>query len=97
MMWGLAFIREADNLKKMDVNTPILLVAGDKDPVGGSGRGVKRVYESFREAGVVDVTLRLYPGMRHEILNENDRQQVYLDLCEWLGTKTIMPLSGEGL
>lgn len=97
MIWGLAFIRKADNLKKMDVNTPILLVAGDKDPVGGSGRGVKRVYESFREAGVVDVTLRLYPGMRHEILNENDRQQVYLDLYEWLGTKAIMPLSGEGL
>ena len=46
---------------------------------------------------MVDVTLRLYPGLRHEILNEDDRQQVYLDIYEWLGTKAIMPLSGEGL
>ncbi len=97
MMWGLAFIREMDNLKKMDVNTPVLFVAGDKDPVGGNGRGVKRVYESFREAGVVDVMLRLYPGMRHEILNETGKEQVWLDIYEWLGTKAIMPLSGEGV
>ena len=97
MMWGLALIRKMDNLKKMDVNTPILFAAGEQDPVGGNGRGVKRVYESFREAGVVDVTLRLYPGMRHEILNENGKEQVYQDIYEWLGTKAIMPLSGEGL
>ena len=97
MLWGLGFIRGAGNLKKMDVNTPILFVSGACDPVGANGKGVRQAYESFREAGVVDVTLRLYPGLRHEILNEDGREQVYLDIYEWLGTKAIMPLSGEGL
>lgn len=97
MMWGLAFIREPENLQKMDVNTPVLFISGDKDPVGGNGRGVTRAYESFRKAGVLDVTLLLYPGMRHEILHEDDRECVYQDVYEWLATKAIMPLSGGGL
>ena len=97
MMWGLAFIREPENLQKMDVNTPVLFISGDKDPVGGNGRGVTRAYESFRKAGVLDAALLLYPEMRHEILNEDDRARVYQDVYEWLTTKAIMPLSGGGL
>ena len=97
MMWGLSFIREPENLQKMDVNTPILFIAGEKDPVGSNGRGVTRAYESFRKAGVLDVSLLLYPEMRHEILNEVDRSKVYLDIYEWLATKAIMPISGAEL
>ena len=94
MMWGLAFIREPENLKNMDVNTPILFISGGQDPVGGNGKGVTRAYESFRKAGVLDAALLLYPEMRHEILNEDDRERVYLDVYEWLATKAVMPLSG---
>ena len=97
MLWGLGFIRSSANLKKMDVNTPVLFVSGACDPVGANGKGVRQAYESFRKAGVADVTLRLYPGMRHEILNENGSEQVCLDIYEWLGTKAIMPLSGQEL
>lgn len=97
MMWGLSFIREPENLREMDVNTPVLFISGEKDPVGGNGRGVTRAYESFRKAGVLDATLLLYPDMRHEILQETGRETVYRDIYEWLGTKAIMPLSGGGL
>lgn len=95
MLGGIAFIRSPKNLRKMDKNTPILFVAGECDPVGDFGKGVRQAYESFRKAGVADVQLLLYPGLRHEILNESQREKVYLDIYEWLTTKAVMPISGE--
>lgn len=63
---------------------PILLTAGEEDPVGGYGKGVRAVYDRLRAAGVRDVALKLYPGDRHEILNEPDRETVYADLLAYL-------------
>lgn len=68
----------------MNRNTPILFISGDKDPVGEMGKGVKRAYEAFRRAGVRDVELKLYKGLRHEILNEDCRAVVYSDLWSWI-------------
>ena len=62
---------------------PVLLFSGEEDPVGGYGKGVRRVYAMLRQAGLPDVTLTLYPGGRHEMLNETNRGQVYEDLLAW--------------
>ena len=50
------------------------------------GKGVRKAHASFRKAGVKDLQLKLYPGMRHEILNETNREEVYADLLLWLNT-----------
>ena len=63
---------------------PVLLVAGDADPVGDYGKGVSLVHSWLEKAGVEDLILRLYPEMRHEILNELGREAVYTDLLLWL-------------
>lgn len=63
---------------------PMLVVSGSDDPVGDYGRGVKKVYDRLLMSGVRDLTLRLYPSDRHEILNELDRNSVYAELAEWL-------------
>lgn len=63
---------------------PILMISGDRDPVGDYGRGVKKVYENFRQAGLEQVELRLYPGGRHEMLNEMNKEQVYEDILQFL-------------
>ena len=63
---------------------PVLFTSGAEDPVGNFGKGVRKGYEKYRAAGIQDVSLRLYTGDRHEILNETDREQVYQDLLEWL-------------
>lgn len=84
MMTGLQYISKKENLMKMDKNTPIGLFSGDADPVGAMGKGVKKVYGFFRDAGCQNVTMKLYPGARHEILNETNRQEVYDDLLAWL-------------
>jgi alpha-beta hydrolase superfamily lysophospholipase len=65
---------------------PILLVSGEEDPVGDYGKGVKSVAEGLRATGHVNVTTKLYPGCRHEVLNETNRQEVTEDLLEWIRT-----------
>lgn len=84
MLDGLRLIQKPANLRRMDRSTPVLFISGDRDPVGDMGRGVCAAYESFRRAGVCDVERKLYPGLRHEILNESVRETVYADLWDWI-------------
>ena len=48
------------------------------------GKGVQKVAGWFREAGMKDVTVKLYPGGRHEMLNETNREEVFRDTLAWL-------------
>lgn len=66
---------------------PILLTAGKCDPVGNYGKGVKKIYSLLTKHGVKDVSLKLYDGMRHEIINETGRAQVYEDIYNWIDEK----------
>lgn len=84
MMEGLQYIGNKKNLQKMDKATPIYFFAGDHDPVGAMGKGVTKVAGWFREVGVRDVTVRLYPGGRHEMLNEINKEEVFADTLAWL-------------
>ena len=63
---------------------PTLIISGEQDPVGNYGRGVSKVFARMRNAGMADLTLKLYPDMRHEIFNEIDRQIVFDNLAAWL-------------
>lgn len=64
---------------------PTLVMSGDMDPVGNYGKGVKEVYDGLVAAGVKNVTLKLYEGARHELFNETNRHETFLDILEWLG------------
>jgi alpha-beta hydrolase superfamily lysophospholipase len=64
---------------------PLLLIAGELDPVAG-GAGVTRLADELRAAGLERVDVRIYAGARHELLNEVDRDQVTRDLRAWLRT-----------
>jgi len=87
MLGGIAYISKSENLKKMNMTTPILFVSGSMDPVGDCGKGVQKACESFRRAGARDVAMKLYPGLRHEILNETCGDVVREDLYQWLASK----------
>jgi alpha-beta hydrolase superfamily lysophospholipase len=63
---------------------PVLLVSGSEDPVGGGGQLVEVLGQRYRDAGLVDVTVKLYDGARHEILNEINRDQITADVLAWL-------------
>ena len=63
---------------------PLLYIAGDADPVGNMGEGVRTAAQMARDAGSTDVTCTIYEHMRHEILNETDHQRVYDDVLAWI-------------
>ena len=64
-------------------STSYYVISGDMDPVGAYGRGAEQVFNWMREAGIPDVTLKLYPGGRHELTNETNREEVYADVLSW--------------
>ena len=87
MLTGIAWIQKRENLEKMRRDLPVLFVAGGDDPVGNYGRGVAAAEEAFRKAGMTDVTRKIYPLCRHEILNELNREEIYGDIFRWISQK----------
>lgn len=63
---------------------PVLLAAGKEDPVGNYGKGVEKVYRQLEDLGIRDLELKLYEEMRHELLNEVGKEEVYQDILSWL-------------
>ena len=84
MFRGLDRLRHMDTLKKMPRDLPVFFFGGDHDPVGCMGKGIPKVAEQFRQAGLRDVTVKLYPEGRHEMFNELNREEVYQDVIAWL-------------
>ncbi len=72
--WGLEATRR---------DLPMFIASGADDPVGDFGKGIKEFYEKCQELGFKDVTMKLYEGDRHELLNETDKKEVYKDFIEF--------------
>ena len=87
MMHGIRFIMDPKNLERMDRTKPVYFMSGKEDPVGDYGEGVERAYKAFCDAGCTDVKMKLYPGGRHEMLNEINRDEVYRDILTWINSK----------
>ena len=81
---GMRYAQRQVNLDKIPKALPILVVSGQNDPVGDFGKGPKIVAQTYRETGIRDVTLKLFPDDRHEILNELDKEAVDRFLLEWI-------------
>lgn len=75
---------QMENIKKTPVKLPMFIVSGADDPVGDMGEGVKKVYYKYDEAGMKDITYKLYDKGRHEILNELDKDVVFEDILSWM-------------
>ena len=93
MMNGIRFITDPANIKKMNKDTPVLLLSGWEDPVGERGKGVRRAYKAFVDAGIKHVRIKLYPKARHELLNERCRDEVKSDILGFRNEK--LALSAE--
>lgn len=84
MFTGLKSLSRLHRLAALPGNLPVLFISGDADPIGTQGKGVNTVAQQFRDAGVRDVTVRLYPGARHELFNETNRDEITAELIDWL-------------
>lgn len=80
----MRYSQRQENLNKISKDLPILVVSGENDPVGEFGKGPKIVADTYKAIGISDVTLKLFPNDRHEILNELDKEAVDYYLLEWI-------------
>lgn len=85
MMNGLLYIQKTSNLNRMKKDLPVHFIAGGEDPVGAYGEGVRKAVQMFIRSGMKHVSVKLYPGCRHEILNELNKEEVYQDVADWMG------------
>jgi alpha-beta hydrolase superfamily lysophospholipase len=84
---GLRTIHQDTEIRSIPTDLPVLLITGTMDPVGSYGKGVRMFQNQLRRAGVADVTCHMYPGARHELLNETNRDEVINDVLTWLGQR----------
>ena len=86
MFIGISRLYNKKLLSQMPKSLPVFFVAGEDDPVGDFGKGVLKAVDMFKNTGMQNVKVKLYPTDRHEILNETDFRQVYDDLYTWLAS-----------
>jgi alpha-beta hydrolase superfamily lysophospholipase len=84
MFAGARALADPDRVSEMRPDLPIHMVVGDMDPVNGQLALVNAVADRYRQAGLHDVSLRVFPGARHEVFNETNRAEVFADVIDWL-------------
>lgn len=84
LLSGITFIQTEENLMCMKKDLPVLIIAGGDDPVGTYGFGTRKTAQAFEDAGMMNVTTRIYPLCRHELLHEINKHEIYEDILCWI-------------
>lgn len=84
MLSAVKEIDTLDNLRNTNKEFPLYIISGYKDPVGNNGDYIKKLYNQYIENGFTNVSMKLYPNCRHEILNEINRKEVMSDVYQWI-------------
>jgi alpha-beta hydrolase superfamily lysophospholipase len=84
LIQGLRAIHRPQAMARVPRSLPIYVLSGSSDPVGDMGKSPAALAARYRALGVADVESALYPGARHEILNETNREEVIADIVRWL-------------
>ena len=78
-------LNDPERLRRIRPDLPVLLVAGDADPINRGLAGLQHLEDAWRAAGVRRIDRQFYPGGRHEMLNEINRDEVTGNIIAWLG------------
>ncbi|MCE4554784.1 alpha/beta hydrolase [Roseateles cellulosilyticus] len=87
LLTGLRDLWNPANEARIPRTLPFYVVAGDADPVSGGTAGLQVLLANYRRLGLTDVSHKFYPGARHEILNEINRDEVEADIIGWLNAR----------
>ncbi|NOU92316.1 alpha/beta fold hydrolase [Paenibacillus sp. LMG 31456] len=85
---GLVDIHRPHKMERIPKHLPVFILSGDRDPVGGMGKGILQLVNMYSRLGMEEVSYKLYPGGRHEMLNETNREEVMQDVVSWLNDQT---------
>lgn len=87
---GVKNLYKPDNLAKINKAQPIAIFSGECDPVGGKkSKMAKDLYEMYKNIGVQNISIKVYPECRHEVLNEINKADVYNDMLDIIVKYTV--------
>ncbi len=84
LLRGINYVSKQKNIEKTPTDLPILIFSGEKDSVGNNGKSVAELMIRYKKSGLQNVTMKLYPDARHEMLNEINNKEVYQDILNWI-------------
>lgn len=87
MMKGLEYVNCKKNAQKIRKDIPMYLFSGSKDPVSKNATQIQGVFDMYKSSGINDISMKIYPEARHEMLNETNREEVFEDIKNWLESK----------
>jgi alpha-beta hydrolase superfamily lysophospholipase len=91
MFAGARRLADPAQVAAMRGDLPVYIAVGENDPVNGGLALLTPLTDRYQAAGLADVTVRVYPGARHEILNETNRDEVIAELNRWLDRVVSVP------
>ncbi len=86
LMTLILLVNKSEWYTSIPAELPVYLIAGEDDPVGNYGKGIKEVYQGLVDTKHTDISVKLFTGDRHEILNEKDKEDVYQNVLQWINT-----------
>lgn len=89
LLGGLSEICTPSNLARMPKTLPVYVMAGEYDPVNGRLSGIRKLHRALEEARIESVTVRVYQGARHELVNETNRDEVTREFIAWLDERLV--------
>lgn len=81
-------VLDKKRVARMPKVLPLLILSGDEDPVGDNGKGIRRFEKMLKKIGMKNVSCKLYPKNRHELIHDLDKEQVFRDILQWCNTIT---------
>lgn len=85
----MKYINRPENIDRISKDLVINFISGMEDPVGKYGEDVKTIFEQYKLAGIKNMSMELYEGCRHEILNETINKTVFGDIYDWIIEKVV--------
>jgi alpha-beta hydrolase superfamily lysophospholipase len=76
-----------NHIRLTKTELPLYIISGEKDPVGGYGKEIQKYLSLLKKAGFSNVSSKLYPECRHELLNELNNEEVYNDIQQWISKR----------
>jgi alpha-beta hydrolase superfamily lysophospholipase len=81
---GISLIQDQSEIKKINPHIPLLFLTGKEDPATNYSKGTEKVVKLYKDAGIEFINMKVYPGLRHEILNEKNNSEIFHDIFQWL-------------
>lgn len=83
---GIKEMGKKKNIQNVDKDLPIFIHGGSQDPVSNCKIGLEKLYQQYKDLHVKDVSLIIYEGGRHEIYNETNKQEVFVNTLNFINS-----------